>query len=670
MGFSINIDTGGTFTDGFFARGTEYKTIKVLTTPHDLTECLINCIKEGAKLFNLLEEEMLRDTDTIRYSTTIGTNAIIQHTGSKLGLVVSQGNEENLYEENSSVDDPLYQLLGKGMISGISGEIDGRGKETKDLIREEVISTVQGLIDQGARGIVISLKNSYFNPSHEQTVRKWIKEEFPRYYLGSPNIFLASEISERPNERLRTKTTVVNAYIHRHMARYLYKAEEDLRQKFYDKPLLLVHNSGGVARVAKSKSLHTYNSGPVAGLVGADVLRHRYGWQNIISTDMGGTSLDIGVIKNGQFNYELEPSIAGLSTNMAMIEIKALGAGGGSIASITKGEVTVGPDSAGSLPGPACFALGGVRPTVTDADLILGFIDSEFFLGGRMRLDRQRAEAAIKESIANPLGISVEEAAALIKKDVDRNIANQLRELVDGSGESWQPEAILAYGGAGPTHCCGYTAGLGVAKIITSPYSPVFSAFGLGNMDINHKYALSKSIDLADDAEVLCGKVNRALESLKQAAYRDMRCEGFAPEVITFYLEVQGTELAKNNEKRYLLSQNILEPEVLALLKGRFSKLYSIILNAEVKIPHQDVVIFAKGSQDATHALAGRRKVYWPDLGRFVDTPVYRREALRPGNVVNGPVVIEALDTTCVVPKDYSFSVDEYANGVIEGVGK
>lgn len=672
MSFSINIDTGGTFTDGFFTRGTELKTVKVLTTPHDLTVCLLDCIREGSSKYGLSAEDMLRETNIIRYSTTIGTNTIIQRSGSKIGLIVSSGFEESVYGDSrvENPEDPLCQLVSREMITGVGGEIGQDGREVSPLSREEVLVKVQRLIDQGARAIVVSLRQSYLNSGHEQEIKKIVKEEFPPYYLESPTIFLASEISDRPGERLRTNAAVLNAYIHRSMAKYLYKAEEDLRQKCYDRPLLVVHNSGGVARVAKSKALSTYSSGPVAGLVGVDNLCRMYGFKNVISTDMGGTSLDIGVIRDGQFDIQLQPVISGLKINHAMVDIKAVGAGGGSIAQVEGGRVEVGPESAGSLPGPACFNLGGTRPTVTDADLALGFIDPENFLGGRIRLNRDRAVDAIRKYIAGPLGIPVEEAAAAIKREVDAKISACISQLIEKEGQGWCPEAVFAYGGAGPTHCCGYTSGLPVTKIITSPFSPVFSAFGLANMDVVHKYAWSRGIALREgDYDEIAGVIARALEGLRVKAHRDMRGEGFRREDISFNLEVYGKSSSSEMEERVIVAGGDLPAGFMKQTGSRFDLLTSVILNAVVVINrHQIPCLGLESSDTGSRAKTGDRKVFWPAEGAYLDTPIYSRKLLRPGNIVEGPAVAEAEDTTYVIPGGYRLAIDEYMNGIIKGV--
>ena len=669
MAFFINIDTGGTFTDGFFTQNGELRTVKVLTTPHDLTVCLLDCLKEGASNFDISPEDMLHEAAVIRYSTTIGTNTIIQGNGSKLGLIVSKGFEKNLYRSESDDSDPIYRLISPDMIEGISGSIGSEGLEAAPLNRDEILACIQSLIDRGAQAIVISLNNSYLNPQHELQVRAWIKGEFPSYYLSAPTLLLSSEISDRPGEELRTNTAVINAYIHRSMARYLYKAEEDLRQNYFEKPLLVMHNCGGLARIAKTRALNTYNSGPVGGLVGTNYLRERYGLRNVISTDMGGTSMDIGVIKDGVFSFELEPEVAGLSINLPLVEVDAVGAGGGSIAHLKSGQVEVGPESAGSLPGPACFDLGGTQPTVTDADLVLGFLDPDYFLGGRMKLNRTRAEEAIKRVIADPLKISVEQAAALIKQKVDANIVSSLDETVKECGDDWRPEAVFAYGGAGPTHCCGYVQGLSKAKIITSPYSPVFSAFGLGTMDILHKYSSSCDINLAEaNLKETAEQMNELIDGIKEVAYRDMRGEGFNEEEVSFYLEIFGRAGANGEEERHFIYATDLAEKELKELGQKITLLTTLILNAVAVIPHVELPRYEPEGADPGKAKTGERQVFWPEAGEFVDTPVFSRERLCAGNMIAGPAIIEAADTTCVVPAGYRFSVDELLNGIMEEV--
>ena len=278
-----------------------------------------------------------------------------------------------------------------------------------------IMEAAQRLIDRGARCLVVALSCSDANPQNERAIRKIIKKEYPRDFLGSVPVFLSSDISSRQGEEERINAAVLNAYIHGKLVSMLYKAGEELRRRMYGKNLFIVHNNHAVARVAKTRAINTYNSGPAAGLMGARVTGLAYGADAVISADMGGTSFDLGFVRQGQVSYTLKPDVEGFRVNVPMVEIKAVGAGGGSIASVADGTLRVGPRSAGALPGPVCFDLGGTEPTVTDADLILGVFDPEYFLGGAMKLNLEKARNTMAEKVATPLGLSVE-AAALVRE--------------------------------------------------------------------------------------------------------------------------------------------------------------------------------------------------------------------------------------------------------------
>ena len=387
--FTIDIDTGGTCTDGFFSRDGEFKTVKVLTTPHDLTVCLADCVKEGAKLFDVSVRDMLAATDVIRYSTTIGVNTLITKTGSKIGLIVSKGFKDSLYADDPKEAEPVFSLVPKEMIDEVHEDIDDRGNIITTLEKEDVLDSMQRLIDMGARAIAVSLRNSHVNPAHERKCKSLIKDQYPNYYLGSLRVFLASEISDQPGDFQRTNTIVVNGYIHDALVKYLYKAEDDLRNNFCAHPLMVAHSYGGVARVAKTRAIDTYSSGPALGVIGAGTLGEMYGFSNVITVDIGGTSLDLGLIRDGVHHYDMNPSITGFPVSVPMITTYSAPIASGSIARLDgSNNLKVGPKSAGARPGPVCFNLGGMEPTVTDADVVLGIIDPDYFLGGRINKDR------------------------------------------------------------------------------------------------------------------------------------------------------------------------------------------------------------------------------------------------------------------------------------------
>ena len=303
--YTVDIDTGGTFTDGFFSYGDQFEVVKVDTTPHDLTVCFNNCINEGSKRFGFNNvSDFLRETKTIRLSSTVGTNSLIQRTGPKLGIIVTKGYEQSLYQNGHNPI--LNYLIQPDLVVSIDEKVSEDGEIIKPVSEEDVKAATKKLLELGTRVIIVSLENAHVNNKNEKMVKKIIQDDFPKHYLGTKPIQLGSEISSRSDNAIRTNAAIVNAYLHRDMVKYLYKADEGLRQKGYTKPLLIAHANGGVARVAKTKALDTYNSGPAAGLMGTKYIGAMYGLDNIMSVDVGGTSTDVGLISGGELTFDTE----------------------------------------------------------------------------------------------------------------------------------------------------------------------------------------------------------------------------------------------------------------------------------------------------------------------------------------------------------------------------
>ena len=681
--FTIDIDTGGTFTDGFFTRDGEIKTVKVLTTPHDLTVCLADCVREGARQFGVSVPDMLADTDIVRYSTTVSVNTIIQRTGVKIGLLVSQGFRDSLYSSNARDIEPIYSFIAKDMIAEVAEEIDEQGRIIKPLDIDDVIEKMQYLTDMGARAIVVSLNNSNSNPVHEKQIRETIKEQSPSFFLGSVRVLLASDISDQPNAFYRTNAAVINGYIHDAMVRYLYRAEDDLRANLYKRPLMLGHSHGGVARVAKTRAIDTYSSGPVLGVFGAALVGKIHGFTEIVAVDVGGTSLDIGIIRGGTHNYTLTPVISDLPISVPMIVTYSVGLGGCSLVKLNNsGGVQVGPMSAGASPGPACFDRGGMEPTVTDADVTLGYISPDNFLGGRVKLNKDKAIASIKRRIADPLKVSVEEAAYLIKETTEKNIQRELLQFLKEKGV--EPDrladfVLVAYGGGGPTRYAGFLGNLKFGQVLTSPYASTFCAFGFSTTDLLHRYAKYERITLFDGVKYLADykTFNRTVEHLIDAARRDIKGEGFSADDAVYYLELIGDEdLADYNvrsEKIQIRSEE--DVKKICAQFGRPDKqgsakvtVSTLILNALVTMPHYELSPSPFASEDPSSALREERDVFWsPEVG-YHKTPIYERGALVPGNRVVGPAVVEAKDTTYVIPAHKSYDISEYSHGVLKEI--
>lgn len=674
MGHTIDIDTGGTFTDGVFVFGDRAASVKVPTTPHDLTVCFLNCIEAGADRLGIQVEDLLYETEVIRFSNTIGTNTIIQRDGSRLGLLVTAGCEE-LAPTGSG--DGKAPLLSSEMVLGVEEEVTRSGEVVSRPNGKTLLSSAQTLIDRGASCLVVAFTHSEFNPENERFVRETVKQEYPRDYLGSVPVFLSSDISRRSGRAERINAAVLNAYIHSKLARLLYKAGEDLRQKFYRKSLFIVHNNAAVARVAKTRAIHTYNSGPAAGLLGARTAGQLYGERDLISADMGGTSFDLGYVRNGQASYSLRPDIEGFLVNVPMMEIRAVGAGGGSIASVVDGRLQVGPQSAGALPGPVCFDLGGVDPTVTDADLILGILDPAYFLGGAMQLDLDKARNVLREKIAEPLGLSVEASALKIKSQVDAAMGTEIRMLRERMGGEEDP-LLVVYGGAGPAHCCHMAKAAGMRKIVVTPFSAVFSAFSASGMDVGHRYDSRIDLPLSETTDFQT--LENAVQGMEKQANRDMRGEGFAPDQVELGLELFVRQREDGPEVRFGAEADFFQrPEGIKEVMSRAREsidradgpdgnltITMVCLIARANVEHYEMPEVPPASTGVEKAVKGSRSVVLDEEDGAQTTPVYDRSLLTNGHSLVGPALIESEQTTLLIPPGWRMRVDRHNNAVIE----
>ena len=678
MNYTIDIDTGGTFTDGFFVLGDRVETVKVPTTPHDLTVCFLECIRAGAQRFNVPIEDLLFYSDIIRFSNTIGTNTIIQRDGSKVGLMVTTGREglAPMYTEGGK-----SPLIFGDMVLGISEEVSTTGEIVKAPDEQLVLATAQELIDRGARCLVVAFANSEFNPTNERLVRQVVKRENPRSFLGSVPVFLSSDISRRSGVVERINAAVLNAYIHAKLVRLLYKAGEELRQRLYPKNLFIVHNNGAVARVAKTRPINTYNSGPAAGLLGARLVGQLYGVTDLISADMGGTSFDIGYVQQGQPSYSLKPDVEGFAVNVPMLAIRSIGAGGGSIASVMDGKLKVGPQSAGALPGPACFDLGGAEPTVTDADLILGILDPDYFLGGAMKLTLDKARTVVEEKIAKPLGISVEKAALAIKYRIDEVMGEEIKKLKQTTWPSDANPLLLVYGGAGPAHCCEIAWFAGIKKVIITPFSAVFSAFASSNMDVGHIYY--RRVDLPLNENLNMEILVRAITDMQREAARDMRGEGFSSEKVISNLELFINHAGGEPEVKVSTDLNfftdlakmrgvVKQAQALLSVEGKAADgklvLTTVSLNVQAPVPHYKIMEMPLTAGNPNQAQKSTRPVFLEATKGWQKTPVYERARLINSQQILGPGVVESEHTTVFIPLGWRLSMDRYNNILLEEV--
>lgn len=710
---SVDIDVGGTFTDCFVQFNGQQISSKASTTHYDLSVCFREAISLAARKVGLEFDELVSQCDVIRYSTTKALNALIERRGPRLGLITTQGNEHiyligrslqwqhgtSLKEINGLAKarrpDPLIPFE---MTVGVRERIDYAGKVITPIDLEDLREKIHYLVDRGAEGFVVCLLWSHVNPVHERAVRDLVEEIYPDVNLGGMPVYLSSEVAPIWHEYPRLNATTLNAFLQWELKDQFAQLTYDLRQAGHKRPLQIVSNVGGMAKASRTRALDTFGAGPVAGLFGSAYIGAVTGVENIIVTDMGGTSFDFAPVSGGEVRYFAEnPTIDRWLTEQPIIEVKSIGAGGGSIAWLNPAmgnRLEVGPRSAGSNPGPAAYGMGGREPTVTDADVVLGYLDPDNFLGGRMRLDREQAERAIRRRIADPLGIDVIQAAAAIRRTIDATMGGVIAKDLLLKGLDLRQFTVFANGGAGPLHCVDFARAIHPEMVCyTFPYSSVFCAMSGTTMDLSHIYQRSAHCTLKDlstgvylDPE---GRkvFNRVVDALIKDAERDVVSEGFSPDQIVFTLELDMRFSGQFHQTRTRSPSVRInsDADIDGILKEfeeehgrRYSRMSyfpegsveveTIHLMARVPLPKPVLPEIATGGVDPSAALDGQREVFWTEINRHANTKVYDATRLRAGNVIRGPAIVQAPDTTILVPSDRAMFVDRYGNGVIKPV--
>lgn len=710
MEATIDIDVGGTFTDCLVVLGDRMARAKSPTTGYNLSVGFRRSVEDAARQLDMSMSDLLQQTSVIRYSTTIAMNTLIQRTGPKLGFITTAGQEHMLLIGRSRAwADGLHPrerrymylaqkpepLIPYEMTIGVRERIDCFGDVVIPLQKEEVRRKIQALVDKGARGFVVSLLWSFINPEHERMVRDVIQEEYPDRYLGNMPVLLSSEVHPKWHEYPRTNVVILSAYLHTEMTEQLSALGEELRDYGYRKPLSIINNVGGVAKLSRTRAVDTFGAGPIAGLLGASWIGKLHGFPNVLVTDMGGTSFDYGVLVDGSCRfYQDWPVIDRWATETSMVEVNTIGAGGGSIAWLNElmgNKLEVGPKSAGSNPGPACYDMGGTEPTVTDADVVLGYINPDYFLGGKMRLSMEKALQSM-ERVAEPLGLTPVEAASHIRTIVDGNMGNTILKEVVLRGFSPDEFVVFAYGGAGATHCVGYNSHLKAPKIVTFPFASVFCALGGATLDLKQCYESSRHMSLYSPMRLPnylaeYEEFNQVVDALKAQALRDITGQSFRPEDAMITLELgmrYGDHLILTRLPSPRLHLNS-EDDVKAICEAftsthlsRYGELAAIpitginvenfYLFAAVPLPKPELPVFPMEGTSPDPARKGKRPVFWKTFSDFKETDIFDADLMRPGNVVLGPAIIEAKDTTVVLPPDTKYTVNRYLSGIIEEV--
>ncbi|MET9387404.1 hydantoinase/oxoprolinase family protein [Streptomyces sp. NPDC002928] len=688
MSYRIAVDIGGTFTDCVVVDDQDRRYVsKALTRYGALEDGVLEAVEVIASELGMPLQDLLARTETFVHGTTQATNALVMHSGVRVGLLATRGHEDVLrigrvyskiagLAERELVHSTRLQkpaaLVPQELVIGLNERVDCDGDVVVPLNEDEVAAAVDKLVEGGAEAIAISLLWSFANDAHERRVAEIVAERAPHVFVS-----VSCEVAPVLGEYERTATTAVNAYVGPRVTVYLEALDAKLRAGGFRSPLLVMQASGGLTSVqdAAARPVVTLDSGPTGGIIGSQAMGELYGESNVICTDVGGTSFDVGLVLGGEVPLATDPIVARYSLRLPKVLVESIGSGGGSIAWIDEGGLLrVGPQSAGSRPGPACYGLGGTEATVTDADLVLGYLDPDAFLGGRMKLDRDLALKALSR-LGDRLGMEPEEVAIGIFRIINSQMADLILKLTIEQGNDPRDCVLAAYGGAGPTHAAFYGGDIGSKELIIPARSTAFSAEGMLACDITHTADASHTL-----RSPLADKEIQAMETTFQALERRVRAQ---------FVEESGTD-DDVEISRYAGVRFRMQPQTLVVpiddgmlqtsggqgLTDRFSERYGrlygggalldgggieIDLHRVVgrrRVPRPTATPQAEQSSLAADAAGGVRQIYFEDSG-YVDTTVYRGSALRPGNVMEGPAVIQRMGDSVVVPPGFTARVDD-----------
>jgi N-methylhydantoinase A/oxoprolinase/acetone carboxylase beta subunit len=662
---TIDIDVGGTLTDGIFIKDGGMLCVKVDTTPHDLTVCLFDCLTQGATQLGFTDADtFLESVDLIRWSTTITSNVLAEQRGPRLGLIISRGHESDFYGETQR------SVLLDRLISGqnVIG-VDGATSEA------EIMNAARGLLETGVRRICVSLKDADRHPESEMRIKRIIEQQYPDHFLGSVPVLVGSEIGRGADDRTRTYCALINAYTHGALAATLFKAEDELRDAHhYHGAFFVSHINGGVAGIAKTKAIDTVESGPILGIHGSSYLAKEFGLKDVIALDVGGTTAKLSLLQNGAPLFRKPTDFFGIPVGLSLPYLRSVALGGGSVVRpVSRGAdppVTLGPDSMGSFPGPACYGLGGDQPTLTDAFVSAGLINPDYFLGGTKPIDRDLARRTVQEHVADPLHMSVDEACGSI---IDRGfqlVADMIANAQSELKRDLSTHALFAYGGNGGLFACGAAEKAGIESVYLFNLGPVFSAFGSCVSDIAHVYERSLYLSSLEEGDL--ARVRRALEEMVAEGVKDLLGEGLnqADVIHVIDLEVSPrghTGVAMAVPESALQNSSAVNAHIAAALRdsgagGQQSDFSIDLIRLQVKKPmlKPSLPKPPAGGLDSSHALKGTRAVAWGS--KSGSAQIYRWESLQPGNCLDGCAVLEGVHSTYFVPEGWSLEMDAYGN--------
>lgn len=683
MEYKIGIDVGGTFTDFLLSSGDgQSEVYKVLSTPDDPSVGLLNGLAEMAKAKKLSLNDFIKKVTTIVHGTTVTTNAVLTRRGAKTGLLTTRGLRDAL-EMRRGIRERQYDnrytnvepLVPRYLRYPVEERLDYKGDTVVDLKEADVLDAVQLFKEEDVNAVAICFMNSFANPAHEARAAEIVKEQLPGAYLTVSSVFL-------PSIRFydRISTTVLNSYVGPILKSYLASLIEKLEEIGFEGILLIMQSNGGVIspQYAMDNAAVTLLSGPAAGPVAGIEYTSIQGYNDCITIDMGGTSFDAALIKDKTPLVTTEGEIERLRLALPMLGIVTIGAGGGSIGWVDEGGLLrMGPQSAGSKPGPACYDLGGELPACTDADLILGYLDKDFFAGGKIPLDYDKAVKAIKENVADKMNMDVVEAAAGMYRVINVNMASGVREVSVKRGEDPREFPLVVAGGAGPVHACMIAHELEIPVMIIPKESSIFCAAGMLMSDLKHNFVRTFPTLLNNIDQ---NKFKSLFKEMEREAAELLREEHIPESDVQFIYSLDMRYLKQYHELNVVISREEIEKEDIESIAGKFhpehNQLYGYSLQEEgtpIEVINLRLLSIGKtvkpgfmqeeyDGEDPAKAFKKKRKAWLPLKQVFEEVPVYDGAKLRYGNKLVGPALIEQVNTTTFVTPEYNVLCDKHGS--------
>ncbi len=690
MGYKVGIDVGGTFTDFLLVDDKGNAEIyKVASTPVDPSLATINGLIEMARAKQLELKDFLPQVDIIVHGTTITTNAILTGKYAKTGFITTKGFRDLLNnrrgkkrQQYEAKEAPPPPLVPRPLIRVIEERIDCEGNELIPLKEEDVYSAIEIFKREQVEAIAVSFLFSFFNPSHEKRVSQILEKALPEVYIS-----LSCEVLPQVRVYERSSTTVLNACVGPSLKAYIESLLERLKRDNFAGALLIMQSNGGVMspEVALRFASNTLLSGPAGGPKAGIFYGGIHGLSNIITVDMGGTSFDACLIRDGAPRVTTEVEVSEYRIASQSLAINTIGAGGGSIAWIDPGGILrVGPKSAGADPGPACYGIGGEEPTVTDTDLVLGYLNPDYFLGGKTKLDYGRAEKVIKEKIAQPLNLDLFKAASGIYNIVNSTMAQGVRLVSVSQGVDPREFALIIAGGAGPIHGGMIAKELEIPLLLVPRESSVFCATGMLISDLRHDMVRSFYMPLIE-AAVNIARMNTLFKEMYDVGYNTLKAEGIPEERMKFSYSADLRYIGQHNEIEISLPMRngtFTKEDIATALKNfhkhhdllyGYSMIQSPVESVNLRVSAEgltDKPAFREspfGGEDASDAIKAWREIFLE--GNWIKVPIYDGTKMCHGNKVSGPAIIEEPTTTILITTDYDLTCDRYSNYVMHPKG-